>query len=304
MNAVINHTKGSFDHVDVREIDIPSIGADEILVKVRAAGVNPVDWKTVLNGYFNLPTILGSDIAGTVVEVGTEVKDYTPGDEVIGSLEWAKQGAFAEYVATKAAHLTRKPSNLSFTEAAAVPLASLTAWQALFDHGKLQRGQKVVIQAAAGGVGLFALQFAKWAGAYVIATSSARNKEFLLEAGADEVVDYTNEKLSDRVKDADLVLDSVSTPDVQLEGFKVLKTGGHYVSITAGPREELLKGFNIHANRFLFHADAEQLKQIVGLIENGIVKVRLEKVFPLKNAREALEYVHRGRTRGKVALEL
>lgn len=304
MNAVINHTKGSFDHVDVREIDIPSIGADEILVKVRAAGVNPVDWKTVLNGYFNLPTILGSDIAGTVVEVGTEVKDYTPGDEVIGSLEWAKQGAFAEYVATKAAHLTLKPSNLSFTEAAAVPLASLTAWQALFDHGKLQRGQKVVIQAAAGGVGLFALQFAKWAGAYVIATSSARNKEFLLEAGADKVVDYTNEKLSDRVKDADLVLDSVSTPDVQLEGFKVLKTGGHYVSITAGPREELLKGFNIHANRFLFHADAEQLKQIVGLIENGIVKVRLEKVFPLKNAREALEYVHRGRTRGKVALEL
>ncbi|MEP7318249.1 MAG: NADP-dependent oxidoreductase [Panacibacter sp.] len=302
MKAVLIKEKGSFDHVVLEEVSKPVIAADEILVKIVAAGVNPVDWKAALHGYFNPPHILGSDIAGVIEAVGGEVKKYKVGDEIIGSLEWAKQGAFAEYVATKEEFITHKPINLSLQQSAAIPLAALTAWQGLFDHGNLQADQKVIIHAAAGGVGLFAIQFAKWKGAYVVATASERNIDFLKSVGADEVIDYTKYTLTEKTGDADIVLDSVATEDVQLESFKVLKPGGKYVSITAGPREELLKGFDISATRFLFISNAEQLKQIVQLIEEEKVKVFVEKTFPLTEAKEALMYVHKGRTRGKVVL--
>lgn len=302
MKAVFIKEKGSFDNIVVEEIAKPVIEADEILVKIAAAGINPVDWKAVLNGYFNPPHILGSDIAGTIEAIGKEVKNYKVGDEVIGSLEWAKQSAFAEYVATKEQFVTRKPNNLSLEESAAVPLAALTAWQGLFDHGNLQEGQKVVIHAAAGGVGLFALQLAKWKGAYVVATASERNIDFLKSVGADQVIDYTKYPLTDKTSNADVVLDSIATPEVQLESFKVLKPGGKYVSITAGPREELLKGFDISATRFLFHSNPQQLQQIVQLIEAGIIKVFIEQTFPLTNAKEALMQLHKGRTRGKIVL--
>jgi len=302
MKAVFVKEKGSFDNVVVEEIAEPVIAADEVLVKISAAGVNPVDWKAVLNGYFNPPHILGSDVAGIVEAIGIEVKNYKVGDEIIGSLEWAKQSAFAEYVATKEKYITLKPKNLSLTEAAGVPLAALTAWQGLFDHGNLQAGQKVVIHAAAGGVGLFALQFAKWKGAYVVATASERNIDFLKSVGADEVIDYTKYKLTDKTNNADVVFDSVATPEVQGESFKALKPGGKYVSITAGPREELLKGFDISATRFLFISNPQQLKKIVQLIEEGEIKVFIEKTFPLSEAKDALIYVHQGRTRGKVVL--
>ncbi|MEP6844746.1 MAG: NADP-dependent oxidoreductase [Panacibacter sp.] len=302
MKAVVIKEKGSFDNIVLEEIPIPVIGADEILVKIRAAGVNPVDWKAVLNGYFSPPHILGSDISGVIEAVGGEVKNYFPGDEIIGSLEWVKQSAFAEYVATKEKYITRKPRNLSLVESAAIPLAALTAWQALFDHGNLESGQKVIIHAAAGGVGLFAVQFAKHKDAYVVATASERNADFLKSVGADEVIDYTKYKLTAKTNNADLVLDSIATEEVQLESFKVLKPGGKYVSITAGPREELLKGFDISATRFLFISNPQQLKQIVQLIEEEKIKVFVEKTFPLVEAKEALIYVHKGRTRGKVVL--
>ena len=304
MKAVIAKAKGSFDNVVVEEINKPTIQSDELLIKVYAAGVNPVDWKTVLNGYFPLPIILGSDIAGIIELTGSEVKNYKAGDEIIGSLEWQKQSAFEEYVATKEKYITYKPKNLSFTEAAAIPLASLTAWQALFDHAHLQKGEKIVIHAAAGGVGLFAVQFAKWKGAYVIGTASKKNIDFLKSVGADEVIDYTKYKLSEKVNNVDAVLDTVGTPEVQEESFNALKPRGRYVSITAGPREELLKKHEISATRFLFHSDPTQLKQIVQLIEEGKLKVFIDKTFPLTQAREALEYVHQGRTRGKVVLAL
>ncbi|HRH61056.1 MAG TPA: NADP-dependent oxidoreductase [Chitinophagaceae bacterium] len=304
MKAIILKTKGSFDNVVLEELAKPVIAADEILVKVHAAGVNPVDWKVTLNGYFPTPHILGSDIAGTIEAVGSEVKNYKRGDEIIGSLEWTKQSAFAEYVATKERYITHKPKNLSLTEAAGVPLASLTAWQALFHHADLQAGQKIIIHAAAGGVGLFALQFAKWKGATVVATASERNAEFLYKMGADEVIDYTKYKLTDRTNSADAVLDSIATEEAQLESFKALKKGGKYVSITGAIREELLKDFDISAVRFLFHSDAAQLKQIVQLIEEGKVKVLIDKTFPLAAAKEALQYVHTGRTRGKIVLSV
>ena len=302
MKAVIIKEKGSFDNIVVEEISKPVIAADEILVKIKAAGVNPVDWKATMNGIFNPPHILGSDIAGIIEATGSDVKNYKPGDEIIGSLEWAKQGAFAEFVATKEKFITLKPKNLSWTESGAVPLAALTAWQGLFDHGNLKNGQKVIIHAAAGGVGLFALQFAKWKGAYVVATASERNIEFLRSVGADDIIDYTKYKLTDKTKKADVVFDSVATPEVQLESFKALKPGGKYVSITAAIREELLKGFDVSASRFLFISNSEQLEQIVQLIEEGTVKVFVEKTFPVAEAKEALQYVQKGRTRGKVVL--
>lgn len=302
MKAVIVKEKGSFDNVHTVEIDKPSIEADEILVKIEAAGVNPVDWKAVLNGYFSIPHILGSDIAGIIEAVGPGVKNYKAGDEIIGSLQWDKQSAFAEYVATKEKFITHKPKNLSLEESAGIPLASLTAWQALFDHGHVEKGQKVVIHAGAGGVGLFAIQFAKWKGAYVITTASERNIEFLKSVGADEVIDYNRYKLSEKVTEADMILDSVATPDVQLESFKSLKKGGRYISITAGPREELLKGFDIFSTRFLFISNPVQLGEIVSLIEQEKVKLFIDKTYPLDDARQALEYVHTGRARGKVIL--
>jgi NADPH:quinone reductase-like Zn-dependent oxidoreductase len=236
--------------------------------------------------------------------VGSDVRSFKPGDEIIASLEWKKQGAFTEFVATKEQYITHKPKNLTWVEAAAVPLASLTALQALFDHGHLQAGQRVLVQAAAGGVGLFAVQFAKWKGAYVYGTASESNEAFLKEYGVNEVINYHTTKLTEKVNGADLVLDSVATPEVQEECFKALKKGGRYVSITAGPRPELLKDYDIQATRFLFISNPEQLKQIVELIEHGIVKVHVDKTFPLVNAQDALEYVHKGRTRGKVVLTI
>lgn len=304
MKAIVLREKGAIANLLAEEIEKPTIKPGEVLVKVYAAGVNPVDWKAAIHGYFEMPFVCGSDIAGVIEEAGSEVKDFKPGDEIIGSLEWKKQGAFTEFVATRVDYITHKPKNLTWVEAAAVPLAALTAWQALFTHGQVQAGKKVVIQAAAGGVGLFAVQFAKWKGAKVIGTASAKNEVFLKSFGVDEVVDYHSAKLSEKVAGADMVLDSVATPDVQEECFKILKTGGHYVSITAGPREELLKGFDIDATRFLFTSNPEQLKQITGLIEAGIVKVHIDKTFPLIQAKEALEYVHAGRTRGKVVLTI
>ena len=302
MKAITIKEKGSFENIRVEDIERPAVQPDEILVRITAAGVNPVDWKAVLNGYFSMPLILGSDIAGVIESIGPDVKNYSPGDEIIGSLQWNKQSAFAEYVATKENYITYKPVNLSLEESAGIPLAALTAWQALFDHGQLKAGQKAVIHAGAGGVGLFALQFAKWSGAYVIVTASERNIDFLKSVGADEVVDYTKHKLTDKVKDADMILDSIATPEVQLESFKVLKKGGRYVSIAGSVRDELKKDFDIHTNRFLFISNPVQLKQIVQLIEQGNVRVFIDRTYPLTEAKEALIYLHKGRARGKVVL--
>jgi NADPH:quinone reductase-like Zn-dependent oxidoreductase len=305
MKAVVVNSQGSFDDILIQEMPKLLMKENELLVKVHAAGVNPVDFKVVLHGIFPRPLILGSDIAGIVEAVGNEIKNFKPGDEIIGSLEWHKQSAFAAYVATEEKYITRKPANLSFAEAAGIPLAALTAWQALFDKLTLQKGQRIVIHAAAGGVGLFAVQLAKWAGAYVIGTASERNIDFLLSAGADEVVDYTKYKLSEKVTGADAVLDTISTPEVQEESFKSLKRNGEYVSIvsTNVPIDEtLLAKYQVHAQKFLFQSDADQLKKIVQLIEEGHVKVFIDKTFPLKDARAAMEYVYSARARGKVVL--
>lgn len=299
MKAVRISEKGSLDNLEVVTLDLPEVAADEILVRVKAAGVNPVDWKGVINGIFQMPYILGSDIAGIVEKVGANVTKFTAGQEVIGSLEWATQGAFAEYVVTKEQYLAPKPTNLSFEEAAAVPLAALTAWQGLFDKLDIQPGQKVLIQAAAGGVGLFSLQLAKWKGAYVVATASQKNADFLKELGADEVIDYTTTDIAEAAQGLDAVYDSMANSE-QL--FKVLKKGGRYISITAKPSAELAESYGISATNFLFHSNPEQLEQLVELIEAGTVKVFLDKTFALTETKAALTYQKQGHSRGKNVL--
>src|SRR5690606_10488019 len=281
------------------ELPKPSIAPNQVLVKVRACGINPVDWKSTVYGYFQMPYTVGTDISGIIEATGNEVADYKIGDEIIGSLEWAKQGAFAEYVATETKYIALKPKNLSFQASAAVPLAALTAWQGLFDKLNVQAGQKVLIQAAAGGVGLFAVQFAKWKGAHVVGVASAKNEAFLKSLGVDAIIDYKTADFSKITADFDAVFDSMASSE---QTIPLLKKGGNYVTITAKPSEDLVKKQGVTATHFLFHSNPEQLKTIVNLIEQNQVKVFLDKQFKLTEAKDALKYQHEGHSKGKHVL--
>ena len=299
MKVIRIHEKGAIDNVNIEELPKPDITPNQVLIKVKACGVNPVDWKSTVHGYFEMPYTVGTDISGIIEAVGTNVNDYKVGDAVIGSLEWAKQGAFAEYVATETKYIALKPKNLSFEEAAAVPLAALTAWQGLFDKLNLQAGQKIAIQAAAGGVGLFAVQFAKWKGAQVVGIASAKNEAFLKSVGVDAIIDYKTADFSKIPADFDAVFDSMASSEYTIP---LLKKGGSYVSITAKPSEELAAKYGVNATNFLFHSNPEQLKTIVNLIEQNHVKVFLDKQFKLTEAKAALKYQHEGHSKGKNVL--
>lgn len=302
MKAAVLKEKGSINNVAVIDVEKPSISPNQVLIKAYGGGLNPVDVKVAEHGYFPTPIILGSDISGIVEATGTKVKNFNVGDAVIGSLEWNKQSAFAEYVATEEKYITHKPANVNTTDAAAIPLAVLTAWQALYNHLHLQKGEKIIIHAGAGGVGLFAIQFAKNSGAYVITTASERNTEFLKSMGADEVIDYTKQSLPEMVKDADAVLDTISSPETQLQSLKALKKGGRYVSIVSlniPLDEKLLAEYGVKGSKFLFQSNPQQLKQIVQLIEAEKIKVVIDKRFKLEDIKEALSYMKAGRTRGK-----
>ena len=301
MLAILVDKIGSIDDIKIKDLSIPEIKEDEILVKVKAVGINPVDWKGVVNGIFETPYILGSDVSGVITNTGSNVKNFKIGDEIIGSLEWSKQGACAEYVVTKENFITQKPTNLSFEESAVVPLSSLTAWQGLFTHLNLQSGQKVFITAGAGGVGLFAIQLAKWKGAYVITSASATNKDFLISFGADEVIDYQDEDVITKIKDIDCAFDSVIMRE---KLFKVLKKGGKCVSINGKPTPEEIKNYDITAEHFLFKSDTQDLSEIVDLIEKGKLKVVIDKRFDFKEVKHALEYQKSGHSRGKNVLIL
>lgn len=299
MKAIRIHEKGAIDNVIIEDLPKPDIKPNQVLVKIKACGINPVDWKSTVHGYFEMPYTIGTDISGTIEAVGSDVIDFKVGDDVIGSLEWAKQGACAEYVATETKYLALKPKNLSFEEAAAVPLAALTAWQGLFDKLNVQAGQKILIQAAAGGVGLFAVQFAKWKGAHVVGVASAKNDAFLKSVGVNSIIDYKTADFSKMASDFDAVFDSMASSE---QTIPLLKKGGNYVTITAKPSEDLVQKHDVTATHFLFHSNAEQLKTIVGLIEQGHVKVFLDKQFKLTEAKEALKYQHEGHSRGKNVL--
>lgn len=290
----------------------PVAKVGEVLVRVHAAGINPVDFKTRAGRGMGggsrdlLPLIVGWDISGVVEAVGEGVNDFKVGDAVYSMVRFPQIGsAYAEYVAAPASDFVLKPTSLNHIEAAAVPLAALTAWQVMFDTAHLSAGQTILIHAAAGGVGHLAVQLAKWKGARVIGTASARNADFLRELGVDEVVDYTAEPFEDVVRDVDVALDCVG--GLSERSIKVLKPGGFLSWITGGLATERIAELaqqGIHAGGILVHIDSQQLTEITTLIDAGIVKPSIEQVFPLAEAAKAHEAIETGRTRGKLVLSV
>ena len=308
MKAVRIHRYGGPEVLVYEEAPKPKVGKGELVVRVHAAGVNPVDWK-VREGYlkallrYRLPLILGWDFSGVVEEIGRGVTTFQPGDEVFARPDVSRDGAYAQYIAVKASEVARKPHTLDHVHAAAVPLAALTAWQSLFDAANLQGGQRVLIHAAAGGVGHFAVQLAKWKGAYVLGTASSRNRELVRSLGADEVIDYTTTRFEDVARDVDVVFDTIGG-DVQRRSFKVLKKGGILVSILE-PFSRLKAAFRGVRAHFVFvKPSAQQLRQLAELIDAGTLKPVVETVLPLAEARQAHELSQRGHTRGKLVLQV
>ncbi|HEX8877772.1 MAG TPA: NADP-dependent oxidoreductase [Phycisphaerales bacterium] len=310
MKAVRVTTYGGPDVLKVEQIERPKAGPGELLLHVRAAGVNPVDWKIrqgLLKGMTPQPPFTpGYDVAGTVEALGEGVSDFKIGDEIYAYLALTKGGGYAEYVAVPAKEAAKKPK-ADFADAAAVPLAGLTAWQALFTQASLKEGQTVLIHGAAGGVGHFAVQFAKSRGATVIATASSANHEFLKKLGADIVIDYTKEKFEDvlnaRKIEVDVVLDTVGA-DTHDRSYAVLKKGGTLVSIVQPPKADKMKEFGVNAKVFLVSPNGPQLAEIARLIDAGKVTPHVSAKLPLEEAVKAHELSQTGKTRGKIVLEV
>jgi NADPH:quinone reductase-like Zn-dependent oxidoreductase len=250
-----------------------------------------------------LPSILGWDVSGVIVKVGESVSSFKVNDEVYARPDVTREGTYAEFVAVKADEIALKPKSITHIQAATIPLAGLTAWQALFDHGKLEGGQKILIHGAAGGVGTLAVQLAKWKGAYVIGTASERNHDFLKELGVDEVIDYNKEKFEEKLKDLDVVLDTIGG-DVQKKSIGVLKHGGILVSTLGIVDEEAIKAAGVKGERFMALSIPEQLQQMAALIDEGKLKPVISEVFPLKALAEAHRKSEEGHTRGKIAIQV
>ncbi|HZU66664.1 MAG TPA: NADP-dependent oxidoreductase [Ktedonobacteraceae bacterium] len=305
MHAIQVHDYGDADQLKLEEIPVPEPGEGEVLVRVYAAGVNPADWK-VRSGYFKafspttFPYIPGADLAGVVEKVGPGVSTFQPGQEVFGR---SSNGSYAEYAIAPANRLALKPKTLNFDEAATVPVGATTAWQGIFDHGHLQPGQRVLILGGAGGVGLFAVQFARWKGAHVIATASTGNADFVRSLGAETVVDYTKTRVGDAVHDVDLVFDTVGG-DALASTYPTLKRGGTLVSIAGQPDEARLRELGVHAARFSAQVNTELLNTFAQLIDEGKIKPVVGPVFSLGEAGKAQELSQRGHGRGRIILHM
>lgn len=304
MKAVRIHCFGDAGVLGEEETARPEPQSGELLIRVHAAGVNPIDAK-IRAGKFrkteiDLPAILGRDVSGVVEAVGADVTRFRPGDEVFAFLG-SHSGGYAEFAVAKEHEVAPKPKSIDHAHAAAVPLAAITAWQALFDHGRLEEGQQVLIHGAAGGVGHYAVQLAKARGARVVATGRQGDLEFLRDLGADEVVDSRDERFEDRVRDVDLVLDLVGG-ETQLRSWVVLKRRGRLVSTLEEPSRELAERHGAEGILFMAQPDAEQLREIGRLIDEGNVRVQLQKLVPLDEAAQAHEVLEHEHSQGKVVL--
>jgi NADPH:quinone reductase-like Zn-dependent oxidoreductase len=317
MKAIRIHAFGGPEVLQLEDVARPVPAADEILIKVYASGVNPVDWgvrqggNDVLRPFLTLPMTLGWDAAGTVEEVGSEVTAFQKGDAVYGVPNFPGDGSYAEYCAAKASQFARKPRNISFNQAAGVPLAGLTAWTALFEQGQLRPGQRVLIQGASGGVGSFAVQFAKAKGAYVIGTASAGNLGYLTQLGADEVIDYRSQQVEELVHDVDVVLEASPLRDdaERLKAVAVLKEGGILVSVNLDfPFSEEVQAALAQKNA-TGELSANQprqdwLTEIAQLLEAGRVKVFVSQVFQLEQVAAAHRESETWHVRGKLIVEI
>jgi NADPH:quinone reductase-like Zn-dependent oxidoreductase len=307
MKAVTIHEYGGPEELVIEEMPIPEFGPGEILVRVQATGINPVDWK-IREGYnkerikIDFPFILGWDVAGAVADTGNLVSRFKIGDLVFALADMTRNGAEAEYVVLKTDAAAHVPSTISLEEAAAVPLTSLTAWTMLFDKADLQPGQRVLIHAASGGVGSFAVQLAKISGAYVAGTTSEMNIDYVKSLGADEVINYKSVDFSSALKDYDVVLDTIGG-ETQKRSFKILKKGGVLVT-TVKPEMEAAKAYDIKLESGMVMPNGARLQEIAGLIDEGKIKVHIEKEFELKEVKAAQEYSQSGKVRGKLIVKV
>jgi NADPH:quinone reductase-like Zn-dependent oxidoreductase len=298
VKAIVIHETGGPEVLRYEDVDRPEPGDGEVLIAVRAASVNPIDWKQRASMEADkLPAILGREISG-VVEV-SRADGFSDGDEVFG---WALSGGYAEYATASAEGLAKKPTEVSFEVAAAIPVAGLTAWQALFDKAGLESGQRALIAGAAGGVGHMAVQFAaKVAGAHTIGTGSSRNHDFVLGLGAAEYVDYTQQNVAEAVADVDVAFDTVGG-EVTATLVPTLREGGIIVTIASAPPEDAAAERGARAVLHVTNPDPEQLARVAELIAAGTVRVELSDVIPLSDAARAHELSESGHTRGKLVL--
>jgi NADPH:quinone reductase-like Zn-dependent oxidoreductase len=303
MRVIQVYRYGGPEELKPEEMQRPQVAAGEVLLRVHAAGVNPIDWK-IRQGLMKdfrlqtFPYIPGTEVAGVVEEIGPGVTAFEVGQAVLGR---SAKGAYAEYVALPAQTLVLKPEILSFAEAAAVPVGATTAWRALFEDGGLTAGQRVLIQGAAGGVGLFAVQLAKWRGAQVIGTASTANLDYVRMLGANAVVDYTTTPVESVVQGVDLVLDGVGGETLS-GSLATLRRGGTLISIAGLPSQEQAKERGVRAMMVRAQPSLQMLQTVTQLIDEGLLKVLVGKTFPLSEVQQAHEYGQRGHGRGRIVL--
>ncbi len=310
MKAAQINQYGHADTVKVQETTKPVAGEGQILVEVHASSINPFD-TMVREGYLKdmipltLPVTLGGDIAGVITEVGSGVSDFTVGDKVYGqaNVVGGSSGAFAEFALTNASQVGKMPTELNYTDAAAIVLTGLSAYQVIYEHMKLQSGQKILVHGGAGGIGSVAIQLAKHLGVYVTTTATGDGVEFAKGQGADEVIDYKSQKFEDIVKDYDAVFDTVGGETYD-KSFVVLKKGGVIVSMAAQPNTELSEKFGVTAIYQSTHTSTEQLGELAKLINDGVVTVHVDKIFTLDQIKEAFEARESGSIKGKVAISI
>jgi alcohol dehydrogenase len=332
MKAALIERYGSNDVVKVTDIAVPVIGPMDLLIRVHAASVNPVDVKT-RNGQlkrllkYRFPLVLGNDLSGVIADVGAQVRRFKKGDAIYARLDKDRIGTFAEFVVVGEGAAALKPSNVTFEEAASLPLVALTAWQALVEVGKLGANQKVLIHAGSGGVGSVAIQLAHHLGATVCTTVGQRNVELAKRLGADVAIDYRRTRFEDVAKDCDVVLDSAGG-DTLVRCFESVKPGGVVVSIGGTPSAAFARSWGLnpiivlairvmsrkataaarsHNARYEYlfvRADGEQLREITRLVESGAIKPLVDRMFPLEQVRDALAYSESGRATGKVVIKV
>ena len=297
MHAVVIRETGGPEVLCHEEADRPEAGDGEVLIRIRAASVNAIDWK-YRRGLVarRLPAVLGRDVSGVVEQSRADA--FVPGDEVFG---FAASGACAEFATARASRVARKPAAISHEQAAAIPVAGLTAWQALFDHAKLASGQTALIAGAAGGVGHFAVQFGGLAGARVIGTGSSRNRDFVLGLGAQDYVDYTRQDVVATVSGVDVAFDTVGGETTR-SLLATLRRGGLLVTIAGTPPEEAARAHGVRAESHSMSVDAEQLARIARLVADGDIRVEIAEAIPLAEIARAHVLMESGHTRGKLVL--
>jgi NADPH:quinone reductase-like Zn-dependent oxidoreductase len=304
MKSIRIHSYGDSSQMKMEEVSQPNIDGDQVLVKVLAAGVNPIDWK-IRAGWMkefmpqSFPLTIGQDLSGEVAEVGKNVNQFKAGDPIFGF----GSGSYAEYAAARANEIALKPKSLDFASAASIPTACLTAWQALIDVARISQGHLILIHGAAGGVGSFAVQIAKWKGSRVVATAAGGDAAYLKGLGVEQVIDYQSERFEDRAGNPDIIIDLIGGETLS-RSYGIVKRGGIIVTTVQQADQTKASQAGARAVNILMKRDGAELAQIAQLVDQGMVKPRLDKVFSIEDAKRAHDLNESGKSRGKIVLKV